>query len=206
MVWIAVVVAFRGTEPFNMQDWPTDVNLSCMAGHGRHGPRPRRLPQGARSPGGGRQGHQPRLPHRQGHRLLQAPPPRGGPRPAQGAPAGAARHHGPQPRAAVFPALHGETEILGRLGAVQTYGQPRVGDGAFVDFFRAVQTYGQPRVGDSAFVDFFRAEAEKAAAAAFYRVVYRYDIVPRVPFDAPPVAEFSHGGSCVYYIYKYIYI
>ncbi|KAE8797366.1 Lipase [Hordeum vulgare] len=108
--------------------------------------------------------------------------------------------------AAVFPALHGETEILGRLGAVQTYGQPRVGDGAFVDFFRAVQTYGQPRVGDSAFVDFFRAEAEKAAAAAFYRVVYRYDIVPRVPFDAPPVAEFSHGGSCVYYIYKYIYI
>ncbi|EMS67155.1 hypothetical protein TRIUR3_35361 [Triticum urartu] len=127
-----VVVAFRGTEPFNMQDWSTDVNLSWL--------------------GMGAMGH---------------------------VHAGFLKALGGA-LAAVFPALlalHGETEILGRLGTVQTYGQPRVGDATFVSFFRA--------------------EVEKATA--FYRVVYRYDVVPRVPFDAPPVAEFTHGGSCVYY-------
>uniref|UniRef100_A0A0A9D8Q5 Uncharacterized protein n=1 Tax=Arundo donax TaxID=35708 RepID=A0A0A9D8Q5_ARUDO len=48
-----------------------------VAGHGRHGPRPCRLPQGARPPGGGRQGRHPRLPpdrpqrrRRQARRLL----------------------------------------------------------------------------------------------------------------------------------------
>ncbi|RLM64466.1 hypothetical protein C2845_PM16G05330 [Panicum miliaceum] len=29
--------------------------------------------------------------------------------------------------------------------------------------------------------------------------VYWYDVVPRVPFDAPPVAEYTHGGICVYF-------
>lgn len=184
-----VVVAFRGTEPFNMQDWSTDVNLSWL-GMGAMG----HVHAGFLKALG--------LQEEDGKDTSRAFPKDA---PNGGAPVGKAiayyklrevirdqlKTH-PQARlvitghslggalAAVFPALlalHGETEILGRLGTVQTY--------------------GQPRVGDSTFVNFFRAEVEKAAA--FYRVVYRYDIVPRVPFDAPPVAEFSHGGSCVYY-------
>ncbi|WVZ96475.1 hypothetical protein U9M48_042110 [Paspalum notatum var. saurae] len=80
--------------------------------------------------------------------------------------------------AAIFPALlafHDERDILDRLLTVVTYGQPRVGNQAFTDFVRA----GVP--------------------VEPLQVVDRYDVVPRVPFDAPPIAEFVHGGTCVYF-------
>ncbi|XP_044356148.1 triacylglycerol lipase OBL1-like [Triticum aestivum] len=184
-----VVVAFRGTEPFNMQDWSTDVNLSWLGmgamGHvhagflkalglqeedGKDANRafPKDAPNGAAPVGKAiayyklREVIRDQLKAHPQARLVITGHSLGG------------------ALAAVFPALlalHGESEILGRLGTVQTYGQPRVGDATFVSFFRA--------------------EVEKATA--FYRVVYRYDVVSRVPFDAPPVAEFAHGGSCVYY-------
>ncbi|KAM0840146.1 hypothetical protein ACQ4PT_059849 [Festuca glaucescens] len=83
--------------------------------------------------------------------------------------------------AAVFPAilaLHKETDILARLDTVQTYGQPRVGDDTFAKYLAA--------------------EVAKVAAT-YYRIVYRYDVVPRVPFDIPLIAEFAHGGTCIYY-------
>ena len=184
-----VVVAFRGTEPFNMQDWSTDVNLSWLGmgamGHvhigflkalglqeedGKNVNRafPKDAPAGAGPLGKAfayyklREVIREQLKEHPEARLVVTGHSLGG------------------ALAAIFPALlalHGETDILARIGTVQTYGQPRVGDDTFVRFFRA--------------------EVEKAAP--FLRIVYRYDIVPRVPFDIPVLAEFAHGGTCVYY-------
>lgn len=84
--------------------------------------------------------------------------------------------------AVIFPALlamHEEKDILDRLAVVVTYGQPRVGDDKFAEYFQA--------------------KVVKATGAAYGRFVYRYDIVPRVPFDAPPLSMFKHGGECVYF-------
>ncbi|CAM0957702.1 unnamed protein product [Alopecurus aequalis] len=184
-----VVVAFRGTEPFNMQDWSTDVNLSWLGmgamGHvhagflkglglqeedGKDTNRafPKDAPNGAAPIGKAiayyklREVIREQLKKHPAARLVITGHSLGG------------------ALAAIFPALlalHKETDILARLSTVQTYGQPRVGDDTFVKYFRA--------------------EVEKTAA--FYRIVYRYDIVPRVPFDIPQLAEYAHGGSCVYY-------
>uniref|UniRef100_A0A0D3G3D2 Fungal lipase-type domain-containing protein n=1 Tax=Oryza barthii TaxID=65489 RepID=A0A0D3G3D2_9ORYZ len=149
----AIVVAFRGTEPFNMQDWSTDVNLSWL---------------GMAAMGHVHVGFLKAL----GLQEVDAKDAAGAtPTPASSL--GGAL-------AAAFPALlafHGEADVVSRIAAVHTYGQPRVGDATFAGFLAA----------------------NAATPVAFQRVVYRYDIVPRVPFDVPPVADFRHGGTCVYY-------
>ncbi|KAM0879458.1 hypothetical protein ACQ4PT_034232 [Festuca glaucescens] len=185
-----VVVAFRGTEPFNMQDWSTDVNLSWLGmgamGHvhagflkalglqeedGKDANRafPKDAPDGAAPIGKTiayyklREVIREQLKKHPESRLVITGHSLGG------------------ALAAVFPAilaLHKETDILARLDTVQTYGQPRVGDDTFAKYLAA--------------------EVQKVEAT-YYRIVYRYDIVPRVPFDIPLLAEFAHGGTCIYY-------
>ncbi|KAM0851654.1 hypothetical protein ACQ4PT_052284 [Festuca glaucescens] len=185
-----VVVAFRGTEPFNMQDWSTDVNLSWLGmgamGHvhagflkalglqeedGKDASRafPKDAPNGAAPIGKTiayyklREVIREQLKKHPASRLVITGHSLGG------------------ALAAVFPAilaLHKETDILARLDTVQTYGQPRVGDDTFAKYLAA--------------------EVAKVAAT-YYRIVYRYDVVPRVPFDIPLIAEFAHGGTCIYY-------
>ncbi|KAM3197330.1 hypothetical protein ACQJBY_072784 [Aegilops geniculata] len=182
----AVVLAFRGTEPFNTKDWSTDVELSWL---------------GLGAMGNVHLGFLKALGLQE---VNEEKAERAFPREDKGtAPKGksfayyqlrevvreqlkkhpAARlivtgHSLGGALAAIFPALlalHGEKDLLGRLGDVLTYGQPRVGDSTFVDFLSAA-----------------------TKAARYDRVVYRYDIVPRVPFTAP-VAKYSHGGTCMYY-------
>ncbi|XP_073110122.1 triacylglycerol lipase OBL1 isoform X2 [Elaeis guineensis] len=80
--------------------------------------------------------------------------------------------------AAIFPALlamHEEYDILDSIYGVMTYGQPRVGDATFKKYMESI------------------------LSNRYYRMVYRYDIVPRIPFDMPPVALFKHCGTCIYY-------
>ncbi|XP_062181716.1 triacylglycerol lipase OBL1-like [Phragmites australis] len=180
-----VVVSFRGTEPFNMRDWSTDVNLSWLGmgamGHVHIGflkalglqeedgkDAARAFPKATPNAAAGkpvayykvREVLREQLKkHRKANVIVT------------GHSLGAAL-------AAIFPALlafHGERDILDRLLAVNTYGQPRVGDKTFAAYVRANLPV-EP-----------------------LRVVYRYDVVPRVPFDAPPVAEYMHGGTCVYF-------
>nr|BAK03919.1 predicted protein [Hordeum vulgare subsp. vulgare] len=179
----AVVLAFRGTEPFNTRDWSTDVELSWLGlgamGHVHVGflkalglqevaednaerAFPRKAPKGNKSLAYYqlREVVRQQLDKHPAARLVVTGHSLGG------------------ALAAIFPALlalHEEKGLLGRLGAVLTYGQPRVGDGTFVGFLTAA-----------------------TKAARYDRVVYRYDFVPRVPFTAP-VARYSHGGTCVYY-------
>ncbi|XP_058109036.1 triacylglycerol lipase OBL1-like [Magnolia sinica] len=80
--------------------------------------------------------------------------------------------------AAVFPSmliLHEETTILNSLWGIVTYGQPRVGDETFASY---VET--------------------NMPVKTCYRVVYRYDVVPRVPFDNPAF-KYKHFGWCIYF-------
>ncbi|KAJ1261718.1 hypothetical protein BS78_09G052400 [Paspalum vaginatum] len=182
-----VVVAFRGTETFNTRDWSTDVNLSWLGmgemGHVHVGflkalglqeddgaDAARAFPKAA--PANAVAGDKPLAYYALREKIraeLKKHP---------NAKVVVTGHSLGGALAAIFPALlafHGERDILDRLLAVVTYGQPRVGDQTFADFVRA----GVP--------------------VEPLRVVYRYDVVPRVPFDAPPVAEFVHGGTCVYF-------
>ncbi|KAL5203308.1 hypothetical protein ABZP36_014260 [Zizania latifolia] len=192
----AIVVAFRGTEPFNMQDWSTDVNLSWLGmgdmGHvhagflkalglqeldGKDAERafPKDLPAGGGGAPAGKYFAYYKLRDVVREQLRKHPR----------ASVVVTGHSLGGALAAAFPALlalHGEVDILGRLAAVHTYGQPRVGDATFAAFLRAAVP-----------------PAAAAVSSPLLRVVYRYDIVPRVPFDVPPVAEFKHGGACVYY-------
>ena len=182
-----MVVAFRGTDPFNTRNWSTDVNFSWLGmgemGHVHVGflkalglqeddgaDAARAFP--AAAPASAAAGDKPLAYYALREELraqLAAHP---------NATVVVTGHSLGGALAAIFPALlafHGEQDILDRLLAVVTYGQPRVGDQEFADFVRA----GVP--------------------VEPLRVVYRYDVVPRVPFDAPPVAEFVHGGTCVYF-------
>ncbi|AQK95054.1 Triacylglycerol lipase OBL1 [Zea mays] len=180
-----VVVSFRGTEPFNMRDWSTDVNLSWLGmgelGHVHVGflkalglqeedgkDATRAFPKAAPNAVPGKPLAYYAL-REEVQKQLQKHP---------NANVVVTGHSLGAALAAIFPALlafHGERGVLDRLLSVVTYGQPRVGDKVFAGYVRA-NVPVEP-----------------------LRVVYRYDVVPRVPFDAPPVADFAHGGTCVYF-------
>lgn len=79
--------------------------------------------------------------------------------------------------AALYPVmLHftGETEVASKLGAVYTFGQPRVGDQDFAN-------YAGPKL-----------------RGKYFRVVYCNDLVPRIPFDNE-LFSFKHFGDCAYF-------
>ncbi|KAI5056164.1 hypothetical protein GOP47_0029685 [Adiantum capillus-veneris] len=65
-----------------------------------------------------------------------------------------------------------------------------------VEHLRAVFTFGQPRVGDKVFASFMASTLEKHKVQ-YYRVVYAYDLVPRIPFDHS-IFGFKHFGFCCY--------
>lgn len=74
-------------------------------------------------------------------------------------------------------AYYKEATILDKLQAVYTYGQPRVGDDEFAHFM--VDTFDNHHI-------------------KYYRYVYSFDMIPRVPFDAM-LSNYKHFGGCVYF-------
>ncbi|CAO2830891.1 unnamed protein product [Amaranthus hypochondriacus] len=82
--------------------------------------------------------------------------------------------------AILFPAilaLHGEVELLDKLEAIYTFGQPRVGNAQFGQFMK--KSLNEHNI-------------------KYYRIVYNYDIVPEVPLDYDKVMTYKHFGISIH--------
>ncbi|KAL6010466.1 hypothetical protein ACLOJK_000899 [Asimina triloba] len=73
--------------------------------------------------------------------------------------------------------LHGEKEMMKRLLRVYTFGQPRIGDRQLGRYMEAHLNHPVPR---------------------YYRLVYSNDLVPRLPYDDKTFL-YKHFGLCLYY-------
>ncbi|KAI3914301.1 hypothetical protein MKW92_037379 [Papaver armeniacum] len=177
-----IVVAFRGTEPFNMKDWSTDVDLSWFS-MGKMG----RVHLGFMK-ALGLQNDKDYIKgwpktytgskvlayytiRDQLNKLLEQ---------NKGARIIITGHSLGAALATLFPSvlvLHEEDTILKSIYGVYTFGQPRVGDKDFGVIMK--ENLNEP---------FKR----------YHRVVYRFDVVPRVPFD-DRISQFAHFGGCLYF-------
>ncbi|XP_073010971.1 LOW QUALITY PROTEIN: triacylglycerol lipase OBL1-like [Typha latifolia] len=87
--------------------------------------------------------------------------------------------------AILFPAIllfYEENELMERLLAVYTFGQPRVGDEQFERFMEGHVCH---------------------PVSKYFRVVYCNDLVPRVPYDNG-IFLYKHFGHCIYYNSFYV--
>eukprot|EP00249_Psilotum_nudum_P022347 c28480_g1_i2 orf=166-1689(+) len=72
-----------------------------------------------------------------------------------------------------------------------------INDTSIIQRLAAIYTFGQPRIGDQGVADFMDKLLEQQQIP-YYRVVYCNDLVPRVPPDLK-ILEFKHFGYCCYY-------
>ncbi|KAH6781062.1 hypothetical protein C2S52_012299 [Perilla frutescens var. hirtella] len=169
-----IIVAFRGTEPFNANDWSSDCDISFCKLQGIKG----KLHQGFVKALGLLHDGNPIIEEGVAYttithvlschfksntatRLIVTGHSLGG------------------ALAVLLPAalvMHGEIPLLERLEAVYTFGQPRVGDAEFGKFME---------------------EKFKLYGVEYCRFVYNNDIVPRLPFDNQALM-FKHFGKCIY--------
>ncbi|KAJ7563420.1 hypothetical protein O6H91_03G109400 [Diphasiastrum complanatum] len=72
---------------------------------------------------------------------------------------------------------------------------------AIAERISAVYTFGQPRVGNEKFANYMEGKLN-TPVYRYFRVVYSDDIVARIPFDDEHF-QFQHFGKCFYYNRRY---
>lgn len=214
----AVVVAFRGTEPFNAYDWSTDFDFSWVkmpglggvhlgflealglatredpgtfskfrdqakkykdAYHGKH-PKLFQKTESDIENTEAVSGLADHIIHSRGKMLAYE---------AITRKIALLLHR--NPRAKLFITGHSLGGALAALYAIMLYYTGRT---EIADRIGAVYTFGQPRVGDEDVAKY----ATERLKGRFIRVVYCNDMVPRIPFDNELFA-FKHFGGCTYF-------
>ncbi|KAL1564141.1 triacylglycerol lipase OBL1-like [Salvia divinorum] len=165
-----ITVAFRGTEPFNAKDWMTDCDISWC-----------------------------KLPNIRGRvhcgfvkalGLLATDNHQTKPQRAYATITQLLRSHHATRLVVTGHSLGGALAVLFATGLVMH------SEDELVERLEGVYTFGQPRVGDARFGEFME-ERFRVWDVEYYRFVYNYDIVPRLPFDTNALM-FRHFGRCIY--------